>query len=174
LLKAFPAGAFSEHNSHLAGDDLMTTRKPILSGASRLLVLGLTITAAPLLARCAAPNIGNAVVAGVPCDPNGEFAQRLMIPNVPASLTCLHDIPTVNSDLFNTTVVDAYGYHVGRFRRVEVKAPGDVVAVITLNDSLRTISVLTDHLRYEPGSRVMIADLTTREMDLIPSGFPYG
>jgi hypothetical protein len=152
----------------------MTTRKPVLSGASRLLVLGLTIAAAPLLARCAAPDMNYAAVASAPCDPNGEFAQRLMIPNVPPTLMCLHDIPTANSDLFNTTVVDAYGYHVGRFRRVEVKAPGDVVAVITLNDSLRTIAVLTDHLRYEPGMNVMIADLTTRDMDLIPSGFPYG
>jgi hypothetical protein len=28
--------------------------------------------------------------------------------------------------------------------------------------------------RYEPGTRVIIADLSTREMDLIPWGFPYG
>jgi hypothetical protein len=46
--------------------------------------------------------------------------------------------------------------------------------VITLNGSLRTIAVLTDHMRYEPGMDLMISDLTTVEMDRIPSGFPYG
>ena len=49
----------------------------------------------------------------------------------------------------------------------------DPVAVITLN-SRRTISVLTEHVRFDPAGRTVIADLTGREMDLIPSGFPYG
>jgi hypothetical protein len=59
------------------------------------------------------------------------------------------------------------------FRRIETKEPGDLVAVITL-DTRRTISVLTEHVRLDPDRRTVIADLTAREIDLIPSGFPYG
>lgn len=152
----------------------MTTRKPVLGGISRLLCLSLTM-AAPVLTGCAATDMNYAAaVADAPCDTNGEFAERLMMPNVPASLMCLHNIPTANSDLFNTPVIDAYGYRVGRFRRVEVKAPGDVVAVITLNGTLRTIAVLSDHVRYEPGMDLVIADLTTSELERTPSEFPIG
>jgi hypothetical protein len=151
----------------------MTTRKPVLGSAHRLLLLGVMIVTVPVVAGCAAPS-ADYMVANVPCEPNAEFAERLMMPNVPNTLMCLDDVATVNSDLFNTPVIDAYGYRVGRFRRVEVKAPGDVVAVITLNGSLRTIAVLTDHMRYEPSMDLMITDLTTVEMDRIPSGFPYG
>jgi hypothetical protein len=170
---AFSGGAIGENISPWVENDLMTTRKPVLGSASRWMLLGLTVAAAPLLARCAVPSV-DYPVARVQCDSTGEFMQRLMIPNVPNSLMCLDDVAGVNSALFNTPVIDAYGYRVGRFRRVEVKAPGDVVAVITLNNSLRTIAVVTDHVRYEPGMDLMIADLTAVQLDRIPSGFPYG
>ena len=52
--------------------------------------------------------------------------------------------------------------------------PATLVAVVTLNGSRRTIALLLDHLHYKPGSRVIIADLSTREMELIRSGFAYG
>ena len=86
----------------------------------------------------------------------------------------LEDVADVNADLFNMPVIDAAGYPVGHFRRVETKVPGDVVAVITLNGSRRTIAVLTDHVRYESARRLIIADLTTFELDRTPSEFPSG
>jgi hypothetical protein len=151
----------------------MTTRKPDFGAAAKLLLLGAMIAAAPVLAGCAGPNVDYS--ANVQCTAdNAEFAQRLLMPNVPNSLMCLENVAAVNGELFNTTVIDAAGYRVGRFRRVEVKDPGDLVAVITLYGSGRTIAVLTDHVRYHPGTDVIITDLTTREIDLTPSGFPYG
>jgi hypothetical protein len=151
----------------------MTTRKPVLGNAARLLLLGATIAAAPILARCAGPSLDYS--ASVRCTTDvSEFAQRLIMPNVPNSLMCLENVAAVNDELFNTPVIDSAGYRVGHFRRLEIKEPGDLVAVITLNSSRRTISVLTDHVRYEPGTDLIITDLTTREMDRIPSGFPYG
>jgi hypothetical protein len=149
----------------------MASRKPVLGSAPRLLLLGAVIAATPFLARCASGPYEP--VATIECVDDGEFAQRLFIRNVPP-LTCLEDVAVVNSELFNMRVVDAAGYHVGHFRRVETKTAGDVVAVITLDPSRRTISVLTDHLRYEPTTRTIIADLTNQEIDLIPSAFPYG
>jgi hypothetical protein len=111
----------------------------------------------------------------VQCEQNdGAFAQRLVMPNVPPGLMCLEEVDRVNDALFNRVIFDADGYKVGRFRRIETKAPGDVVAVVRLSPSLRTIAMLTDHLRFDPARGVIIADLTNREIDLIPTGFPYG
>jgi hypothetical protein len=146
----------------------MASQKPVPGNARRLLLLAAVMAAAPFLASCASAPYEP--VATIECADDGEFAQRLFIRNVPP-LTCLEDLAAVNNDLFNMRVVDAAGYHVGHFRRVETKAPGDVVAVITLNPSRRTIAMLTDHLRYEPTTRVLIADLTNQEIDLIPSDF---
>jgi hypothetical protein len=101
-----------------------------------------------------------------------DFADRLLIPDVPP-LMRVEDVADANYELFNMPVLDSAGLPVGHFRRIEVKQPGDLVAVVTLN-SRRTISVLTDHVRFDPGSMRIIADLTARELDLIPSGFPYG
>jgi hypothetical protein len=103
-----------------------------------------------------------------------DFSRRLLMREVPAPLVRLEAIPNVNNDLFNAPVLDAMGLPVGNFRRIEVKAPGDVVAVVTLKNSRRTISLLTEHVRLDPDTGVIIADLTARQIDLIPSGFPYG
>jgi hypothetical protein len=101
-----------------------------------------------------------------------DFRDRLLIRNVPP-LMRVEDVADPNYELFNLPVLDSAGLTVGHFRRIETKDPGDLVAVITLN-SRRTISVLTEHVRFDPGGRTIIADLTGREMDRIPSGFPYG
>ena len=101
-----------------------------------------------------------------------DFRDRLLIRNVPP-LMRVEDVADANYQLFNLPVLDSAGLTVGHFRRIETKDPGDLVAVITLN-SRRTISVVTEHVRFDPGQRTIIADLTGREMDLIPSGFPYG
>ena len=102
-----------------------------------------------------------------------DFRDRLLIRDVPP-LMRVEDVADANYALFNIPVLDSAGLTVGHFRRIETKQPGDLVAVITLNGSRRTISVLTEHVRFDPGQRMIIADLTGREMDLIPSGFPYG
>jgi hypothetical protein len=101
-----------------------------------------------------------------------DFRDRLLIRDVPP-LMRVEDVADPNYELFNLPVLDSAGLTVGHFRRIETKDPGDLVAVITLN-SRRTISVVTEHVRFDPGRRTIIADLTGREMDLIPSGFPYG
>lgn len=106
-------------------------------------------------------------------DDRDAFARRLIIDVPPAALVRLEDMADVNRDFFNVPVLDAAGLTVGHFRRIETKEPGDLVAVITL-DSRRTISVLTDHVRLDPDRRTIITDLTAREIDRIPSGFPYG
>lgn len=101
-----------------------------------------------------------------------DFRDRLLIRDVPP-LMRVEDVADPNYELFNLPVLDSAGLTVGHFRRIETKDPGDLVVVITLN-SRRTISVLTEHVRFDPSGRAIIADLTGREMDLIPSGFPYG
>jgi hypothetical protein len=164
----------------LVENNLMTTRKPVLCSAACLLLCCTTIAATPILAQQVATTPAQAQY-----DPDDlEFAERLLMPNVPVTLMRLEDVADVNNDLFNMPVIDSAGYRVGHFRRVETKVPGDVVAVITLtaspptlwppNLSRRTIAVLTDHVRYEPGTRFIIADLTTDELHLIPSEFPAG
>ena len=148
----------------------MTMRKPVLCSAAGLLLCCATIAATPALAQpVASPS------AQAQYDPDDlDFADRLLMPNVPPTLMRLEDVADVNDELFNMPVIDAAGYRVGHFRRVEIKRPDDVVAVITLNGSRRTISVLTDHVRFEPGTRLIIADLTTFELDRTPSEFPTG
>jgi hypothetical protein len=106
-------------------------------------------------------------------DDRDDFTDRLIIDVPPSALMRLEDAADVNREFFNVPVLDAAGLSVGHFRRIETKEPGDLVAVITL-DSRRTISVLTEHVRLDPDRRTIIADLTAREIDLIPSGFPYG
>lgn len=148
----------------------MTTRKPFLGRASCLLLCCAMIAATPALAQQVATTSAQAQFD----QDDVDFADRLLMPNVPPTLMRLEDVADVNDDLFNMPVIDAAGYRVGHFRRVETKEPDHVVAVITLNGSRRTISVLTDHVRFEPGTRLIIADLTTRELDRTPSEFPSG
>jgi len=155
----------------------MTMRKPVLGRAAHLTLLSAVTVAASALAGCAAPALDYTAMTttmNVVCEPNGEFAQRLDMANVPNSLMCLESVANVNSELFNTPVVDSSGYQVAHFRRVETKTPGNVVAVLTLDNYNRAISMFTDHLRYDPGTRVIIADISAVEMDVIPSEFPYG
>ena len=152
----------------------MATGKPVLGIPARLVFVAAIVATTPLLARCAARPYEPPGTASVQCERNaGAFAERLFMPNVPPGLMCLEDVNGVNDALFNRVIVDAAGYKVGHFRRVETKAPGDVVAVVRLSPSLRTISMLTDHLRFDPATGVIISDLMNREIDLIPTGFPY-
>lgn len=148
----------------------MTTRKPVLCNAASLLLCSTIIAAAPVLAQPVATTSPQAQSI----EGDLDFADRLLMPNIPATLIRLEDVADVNDELFNVPVMDAAGYRVGHFRRVETKEPGDVVAVITLNDSRRTIAVVVDHVRFHPESRLIIADLTTREFDVTPSEFPVG
>ena len=148
----------------------MTTQKHVLGGAACLLLSCPIIAATPVLAQ----QIATASAQARSAQGDVGFTERLLMPNAPVMLMRLEDVANVNQQLFNMPVVDAEGYRVGHFRRVETKVPGDLVAVITLNGSLRTIAVLTDHVRYHPNTQLIVADLTTRDFDLTPSGFPYG
>jgi hypothetical protein len=103
-----------------------------------------------------------------------DFAQRLIMREIPSRLVRVEDIPNANYDLFNAVVVDASGIPVGHFRRIEAQSDGDVVAVVTLNYSRRTISMATEHVRLDAAKGIVIADMTARQIDTIPSGFPYG
>jgi len=103
-----------------------------------------------------------------------DFVERLAIRNVPVPLVRLEDVRDVNYELFNAPVLDSAGLPVGHFRRIETKVPGDLVVVVTLNGSRRTISMLTEHVRLDPDRQMIISDLTAREIERIPSGFPYG
>lgn len=124
------------------------------------------------------PDTDTTVVVADPDDivvlDGDDFAQRLFIRNVPDPLLRLEDVVDPNYELFNAPVLDSAGLPVGHFRRIETKVPGDLVAVVTLNGSRRTISMLTEHVRFDPDRRTIIADLTAREINRIPSGFPYG
>jgi hypothetical protein len=103
-----------------------------------------------------------------------DFAERLITRNVPVPLIRLEDVADANYELFNAPVLDSAGLPIGHFRRIETKVPGDLVAVVTLNGSRRTISMLTEHVRLDPDRQTIISDLTAREIERIPSGFPYG
>jgi hypothetical protein len=112
-------------------------------------------------------------------DPNvivvtDNFADRLILGVPQSALVRLESVPDVNYAFFNIPVVDMAGVPVGHFRRIETKDPGVLVAVVTLNGQRRTISMETEHVRLDPDRRIVIADLTGREIALIPSGFPYG
>ena len=151
----------------------MGTGKSVFVNPAGLMFLAMVVGATPLLARCASAPYQPAAAVVAPCE-RVDFAQRLFMPSVPPGLMCLEQVAGVNSALFNSVVVDAAGYKVGHFRRIETKAPGDVVAVVRLSPSLRTISMLTEHLRFDPATGLIHADLINREIDLIPTGFPYG
>lgn len=158
----------------------MTMRKPLLGGASCLLLCSAMIFATPVLAQQFATTSAQAQYE----EGDLTFHDRLLMPNVPVTLMRLEDVADANDELFNMPVIDAAGYKVGYFRRVQTKMPGDVVAVITLNPAFRsvaslnswrrTIAVLTDHVRFEPGTRLIIADLTAGELIETPSEFPSG
>ncbi len=122
---------------------------------------------APVIA--AAPPAPDVVVE-VPDD----FVARLAFPNPPLTLWRLDRYIDPSRELFNAPVLDAAGLPVGHFRRTEIKDPGVPVAVVTLNNSLRTISIPLEHVRFDPNARVVIADMTASEINSIPSGFPYG
>ena len=158
----------------------MTMRK-LVHGDTACLVLGCALIAAtPVLAQQIATTSAQAQYE----EGDLTFHDRLLMPNVPVTLMRLEDVADANDELFNMPVIDAAGYTVGHFRRVETKMPGDVVAVITLapafrsiaslNSWRRTIAVLTDHVRFEPGTRLIIADLTAGELIETPSEFPSG
>jgi hypothetical protein len=122
---------------------------------------------------------GGVVVVTEPEEPavivaRDDFAERLLIANVPP-LVRVEDVVDVNNEFFNVPVVDAAGLPVGHFRRMEVKDTwgGRLAVVITLNGSRRTIALPTEHVRLDPESRIVIADMTAREIDTVPSGFPY-
>jgi hypothetical protein len=125
--------------------------------------------------------VGTVVVAepearGVIVTREDDFAQRLLFRDVPVPLVRLENVVNVNNEAFNAPVVDAAGIPIGHFRRLEVKDSwgGNLAAVVTLNGSRRTISMLSEHVRFDPDRRIVIADLTARQIDRIPSGFPYG
>lgn len=122
---------------------------------------------APVIA--AAPPAPDVVVE-VPDD----FVARLAFPNPPLTLWRLDRYIDPSRELFNAPVLDAAGLPVGHFRRTEIKDPGVPVAVVTLNNSLRTISIPLEHVRFDPNARVVIADMTASEINSIPPGFPYG
>jgi len=105
-----------------------------------------------------------------------NFSTRLALNVPPSALVRLETVPNVNDAFFNVPVLDVAGVPVGHFRRIETKEPGVLVAVVTLdiNTMRRTISMEIDHVRLDPDNRIVIADLSGREMALIPSGFPYG
>ena len=105
-----------------------------------------------------------------------NFTERLAIAVPPAALVRLEGVPNVNDAFFNVPVLDMAGVPVGHFRRIETKDPGVLVAVVTLNVNTqrRTIAMDIEHVRLDPDRRIVIADLSGREMALIPSGFPYG
>src|SRR6266446_5682277 len=103
-----------------------------------------------------------------------DFVARLVFPNPPLTLWRLDRYIDPSRELFNAPVLDAAGLPVGHFRRTEIKDPGVPVAVVTLNNSLRTISIPLEHVRFDPNARVVIADMTASEINSIPPGFPYG
>ena len=97
----------------------MKTRKPVLYSAACLLLCCTTIAATPVLALEVATTSAQAQFE----QDDVDFADRLLMPNVPPTLMRLEDIADVNDDLFNMPVIDAAGYPVGHFRRVETKVP---------------------------------------------------
>lgn len=140
------------------------------STAPNTLVVQQPAPAAPdvVVVHDAAPDV--VVVNEVPDD----FVARLAFPNPPLTLWRLDRYIDPSRELFNAPVLDAAGLPVGHFRRTEIKDPGVPVAVVTLNNSLRTISIPLEHVRFDPNARVVIADMTASEINSIPSGFPYG
>jgi hypothetical protein len=106
-------------------------------------------------------------------DPPDDFARRLAFANQAVTLWRVDRIDA-NHDLFNAPVLDSAGLPVGHFRRVEIKEPGYPAAVITLNTVNRTISLPIEHVRFDPNTGVVIADLPASLIFGVPSGFPVG
>jgi len=74
-----------------------------------------------------------------------------------------------NSELYNLPVEDIDGFTAGHFRRVETRAGGEKMAVITLN-SRRTISIPAEEVRYDPDRGVVVAEWASRDLDRVPPG----
>jgi hypothetical protein len=74
-----------------------------------------------------------------------------------------------NTELYNVPVEDVDGFLTGHFRRVEICANGDRMAVITLT-SRRTIAIPLEVVRFDPERTVIVADRTSHDLDLVPSG----
>jgi hypothetical protein len=107
-------------------------------------------------------------------------ADQLIAPDVPIPLWRVENV-VANREFFNAPVLDVYDLPVGHFRRIEVRDDGREMAVITLNNSRRTISLPVEFLRVDPDDKRMIATLTWKEINMIPSGVnvpdlyhPYG
>jgi hypothetical protein len=157
-------------------NDVVVVEKAMLdaviveSTASNTVVVQQPAPAAPdvVVGHDAAPDV--VFVTEVPDD----FVTRLAFPNPPVMLWRIDRFIDPSRELFNAPVLDAAGLPVGHFRRTEIKDPGVQVAVVTLNSSLRTISIPLEHVRFDPNARVVIADMTANEINSIPSGFPYG
>lgn len=97
---------------------------------------------------------------------------RVTAAPVPSGLWSLDRFNNPNSELYNMPVVDADGITVGHFRRAETRDNGERMAVVTLN-SMRTVALRWDDVFYDPDMAVVVAELTSRQIDRIPSGV-YG
>lgn len=92
----------------------------------------------------------------------------------PGQLVPLDRFANPSDELFNTPVVDADGFSVGHFRRVETRDDGAVMAVITLN-AMRTISVPVQEIFFDPANQVIVSPrITVNGFDAIPSGVLLG
>jgi hypothetical protein len=89
-------------------------------------------------------------------------------------LVPLDRFANLSDELFNTPVVDSYGFSVGHFRRVEMRDDGAIVAVITLN-AMRTVSVPVQEVLFDPANQVIVSPrITVNGFDAIPSGVLLG
>jgi hypothetical protein len=75
-------------------------------------------------------------------------------------------------ELYNVPVVDVDGFTVGHFRRVETRDNGERMAILTLN-SQRTVALPAEEVFYDPDMALVVANLTSYEIDRTPSG-PLG
>jgi len=100
-----------------------------------------------------------------------QYENEVAPPVVPAGrLSELWTVDRVNNrELYNLPVEDIDGFMTGHFRRVEVRAGGEKMAVITLN-SRRTISIPAEDVRYDPIRGVVVAEWTSRDLDHVPPG----
>jgi hypothetical protein len=86
-----------------------------------------------------------------------------------ADLWTLDHFTDPNYELYNMPVVDVDGFTVGHFRRIETRDNGDRMAVVTLN-SMRTVSLPMQDMYYDPNMAVVVAELTSDQIDRTPSG----
>jgi len=75
-------------------------------------------------------------------------------------------------ELYNMPVVDVDGFTVGHFRRVETRDTGERMAIVTLTN-MRTVALPAEELFYDPAMALVVANLTSYEIDRTPSG-PLG